>query len=54
MNRNKEIYKNAISQIHPSEELKIAGVDISSPEFIEEAISMFEGTISEFREIYRK
>ena len=40
--------------MYPSEELKIAGVDISSPEFIEEAISMFEGTISEFREIYRK
>ena len=40
--------------MYPSEELKIAGVDISSPEFIEEAISMFKETISEFREIYRK
>ena len=40
--------------MYPSEELKIAGVDISSPEFIEEAIFMFKETISEFREIYRK
>ena len=40
--------------MYPSEELKIAGIDISSPEFIEEAISMFKETISEFREIYRK
>ena len=40
--------------MYPSEELKTAGVDILSPEFIEEAIFMFKETISEFREIYRK
>ena len=40
--------------MYPSEELKTAGVDILSPEFIEEAISMFKETISEFQKIYRK
>ncbi len=38
----------------PADELKVAGVDISSPKFIEEAIAMFKETIEEFKEIYRK
>ena len=38
----------------PSEELEICGVKVDSPEFIEDAISMFKETIKEFREIYRK
>ena len=38
----------------PADELMVAGVDISSPKFIEEAIAMFKETIEEFKEIYRK
>ena len=36
----------------PTEELKEAGVDISKPEVIEEALNMFKETIEEFKKIY--
>ena len=36
----------------PTEELKEAGVDISKPEVIEEALNMFKETIEEFKNIY--
>ena len=40
--------------MYPSDELLVCGVDIKNPQFIEEAISMFDETIKEFQSIYRK
>lgn len=39
---------------YPVNELKIAGVDISSKEVIESSIEMFNNIIDEFQEIYKK
>ena len=36
----------------PVDELREAGVDISKPEVIEEALNMFKETIEEFKNIY--
>ena len=38
--------------MYPVDELKVAGVDISSPEVIASAIKMFDETIDEFIKIY--
>ena len=40
--------------MYPSDELLVCDVDIKNPQFIEEAISMFDETIKEFQNIYRK
>ena len=40
--------------MYPALELLVCDVDITSPKFIEEAISMFKDVIMEFREVYRK
>ena len=40
--------------MYPSEELLVCDVDISNPKFIDDAANLFEETIKEFREIYRK
>ena len=37
-----------------TEELKVAGVDISSPEVIQNALDMFKGYINEFEKLYEK
>ena len=39
---------------YPANELKEAGIDITSSEVIESAIKMFEKTIEDFKEIYNK
>lgn len=39
---------------YPTEELKLAGVDILSSEIIESAIEMFDETIDEFEALYKK
>ena len=38
----------------PVDELKVAGVDISSPEVIQTAMDMFDKTIDEFKKIYNE
>ena len=35
-------------------ELKMAGIDVTSPKFISDALDMFRDTIKEFKEIYEK
>ena len=40
--------------MYPQDELMVAGVDISNPKFIEDAISFFKETIEEFKKNYRK
>ena len=37
--------------MYPTDELKVAGVDINDPKVIESAIKMFEDTINEFRSL---
>ena len=37
---------------YPIEELKIAGVDMNSPEVIESALNMFNEIIDEFIQVY--
>ena len=37
--------------MYPVDELKIAGVDITSPEVIKSAINMFDQTIEEFKSL---
>ena len=39
---------------YPANELKVAGIDITSSEVIESAIKMFEKTIEDFKKIYNK
>lgn len=39
---------------YPANELKIAGVDVTSPEVIESAIKMFDGVIDEFKTLFEK
>ena len=51
----KENYLKFLSlggSMYPVDELKVAGVDISSPEVIASAIKMFDETIDEFIKIY--
>ena len=38
----------------PADELLIAGVDIKNPEFIRDAIKMFDETIEEFKKVYNE
>ena len=38
----------------PADELLIAGVDIKNPEFISDAIKMFDETIEEFKKVYNE
>lgn len=38
--------------MYPIDELKVAGVDMTKPEVIEQAIKMFDEIIEEFKEIY--
>ena len=45
-------FLNLGGSMDPTEELKEAGVDISKPEVIEEALNMFKETIEEFKKIY--
>ena len=40
--------------MYPSEELKIAGIDITSPEVIEAALKMFDDTIEEYKELIKE
>ena len=40
--------------MYPSEELMVCDVDVTKPDFINDAIKFFKDTINEFREIYRK
>ena len=39
---------------NPIDSLKIAGVDLTKKETIEEALSMFDDVIRDFRELYEK
>ena len=39
--------------MHPVEELKVAGVDISDPEVIQKGMDMFKCVIDEFRNLYK-
>jgi len=39
---------------YPANELKIAGVDVTSPEVIESAIKMFDNVIDEFKTLFEK
>jgi len=39
---------------YPVDELKVAGIDITSSEVIESALRMFEKTIEDFKELYNK
>ena len=39
---------------YPANELKIAGVDVTSPEVVESAIKMFDNVIDEFKTLYEK
>ena len=51
----KENYLKFLSlggSMYPVDELKVAGVDISSPEVIKSAIKMFDETIEEFIKVY--
>ena len=41
-------------RISPLESLKIAGIDLTKPEVIEDAINDFAGTVNAFRELYSK
>ena len=38
--------------MYPADELKIAGIDITSSEVIVSAIKMFDKTIEDFKELY--
>ena len=40
--------------MHPLDELKLAGVDMTKPEVIKSALKMFESYISEFEKIYNE
>jgi oligoendopeptidase F len=40
--------------MYPTEELKIAGIDITKKEVIESALKMFDKTIDEFQKTYQK
>ena len=53
---NKEDYLNFLKtggSMYPSEELKVANVDINDPELYKEAIKTFEGYINEYKEIMK-
>ena len=38
--------------MYPIDELKVAGVDMTKPEVVENAIKMFDEIIDEFKEVY--
>ena len=40
--------------MYPAEELKIAGIDITSSEVIASALKMFDEVIEEFKVLYNK
>ena len=40
--------------MHPTDELKVAGVDMTDPEVIQKGMDMFKDVIDEFKEIYEK
>ena len=39
--------------MHPVDELKVAGVDISNPEVIQKGMDMFKSVIDEFKSLYK-
>lgn len=58
LNKRENVLKDYLSflstggSMYPLEELKVAGIDASSPEIIESAMKMFDDVISQFETLY--